>query len=114
MTKRLLAENLEVLRETPISKCQDSHRRQNAVDDPPEIVPRLMAMPVPMRNNFYIDRHLALNMPVFDRKDEFYFSFAPLVYSSIIFSPCDGKLGSTSISIVSVSPGLRCEAGSLE
>jgi hypothetical protein len=53
------------------SKCQDSYRRQNAVDDLPEIVPHLMAMPVLTRNNFYIDRHLALNMPVFDRKDEF-------------------------------------------
>ena len=69
---------------------QDLHRRQNAVDDLPAIVPHLMAMPVPMRNNFYIDRHLALNMPVFDRKDEFYLSFAPVVYNNI-FSPGDRK-----------------------
>jgi hypothetical protein len=62
------------------SECKDSHRRQNAVANPPEIVPHLMAMPVLMRNNFYIDRQLAANMPVFDRKDEFYKPFAPLVY----------------------------------
>jgi hypothetical protein len=59
---------------------KDLDGRQNAVNDLPEIVPHLMAMPVLMRNNFYIDRQLAANMPVFDRKDEFYKPFAPLVY----------------------------------
>ena len=38
-----------------------------------------MAMPVLMRNNFYIDWQLAPNMPVFDRKDEFNKPFARLV-----------------------------------
>ena len=49
-----------------------------------------MAMPVPMRNNFYIDRHLALNMLAFDWEDEFYLSFAPLVYYNTV-SPFDHK-----------------------